>query len=87
LKKTRNLPATGLCLAIDTVSEFSREVQTMQKPNAEPTPEEIRLMCWEIQAEWSEAERVRRIVDDHFRAHATKRWTAPVNVRVRTSGA
>jgi hypothetical protein len=35
----------------------------MTRPNYEPTPEEIRAMCLEIQAEWSpREERQRRAV-------------------------
>ena len=38
------------------------------KPPVEPTPEEIRQRCREIQATWTEVERQRRIVEPngHF---------------------
>ena len=33
----------------------------------EPTPEEIRMMCLKIQAEWTEADRLARVTDDEAR--------------------
>ena len=43
-------------------------------PTPDPTPEELAAMCAEIQATWSESERLRRTEP----AYQPQHWTAPV---------
>lgn len=46
-----------------------------QTPNHEPTPEEIREACREIQSEWTKAERLRRL------AVKPREWSIPTTIQ------